>query len=108
MNPILINFLFCYFTVFSKPSDPSAKKGKEDADDYPLDDDYQYTDDIDENKSGQAIKENNSVHVYPPPYFETTEYNKTAKVGDNVVLECGAKNLYGKKNCFFNGVFGNL
>lgn len=69
-------------------------EGKEEGDDYVGDDDYQY-DDEDENKSGQTNKDDNSVHS--PPYFEKSEYNKTAKVGENIVLECGAKNLAGEK-----------
>lgn len=85
---------FFYFPVLSKPSTPSADDGKEESDDYAGDDDYQY-DDEDENKSGQTVKDDNSVHT--PPYFETTEYNKTAKVGEDVVLECGAKNIAGKR-----------
>ncbi|XP_037048344.1 lachesin-like isoform X2 [Bradysia coprophila] len=94
MKTILLGFLVLAVcqTVLSKPSTPSADEAKEEADDYVGDDDYQYNDDNDdENKSGQTNKDDNSVHA--PPYFESSQIKKSAKVGDNIVIECGAKNL---------------
>lgn len=78
--------------MLSKPTTPLADDVAEE--EYPADDDYAQYDDDDDNKSSQTNKEDNSVHI--PPYFETSEYKKMAKVGEDVVLECRVKNLAGK------------
>ena len=63
--------------------------------DYPGDDDYIYNDEDDEKKSGETNKDNNSVRTQPS--FEHSVLKKLVNVDDDIVTECGATDLSGKK-----------
>ena len=83
-------FLFSLSIFLSGFSNPTKGTTGED---YVADDDYaEYNDE--DNKSEQSNKE--SEKNVSPVYIEAKEYNKTAKVGDTVVLECNAKNIKSK------------
>lgn len=67
-----------------------------DADYQETEDDYAYEDE-DENKSGQDRSNKESNNIIVTPYFESTEYQTTVKIGDTAVLECNLKNYGCKK-----------
>uniref|UniRef100_A0A6P4EJ30 Neural cell adhesion molecule 2 n=1 Tax=Drosophila rhopaloa TaxID=1041015 RepID=A0A6P4EJ30_DRORH len=63
-------------------------------DDYQNDPDYDsYDDEIDEGDTGVVDVTEDVDPQYSPPYFEKTDLRIEAKPGDNVVLNCDARNF---------------